>query len=141
MQAGPRDDEDANTFAGTARYTIEFDAPAAAADDWMLDLGDVRESAHVSINGQSVGTLWSLPFQIRVGSFIKPGKNKLEIEVTNLAANRIRDLDRRKVEWKKFHEINYVNIAYRPFDASNWPLINSGLLGPVTLVPLRKPSM
>jgi hypothetical protein len=133
-----RDDEDTKTFAGAARYTIEFDAPTTTADDWMLDLGDVRESARVTINGQTVGTLWSLPFQTRVGSFIKPGKNKLEIEVTNLGANRIRDLDRRKVEWKKFHEINYVNIDYRAFDASNWPLMDSGLLGPVKLVPMKK---
>ena len=53
-------------------------------------------------------------------------------------ANRIRDLDARKVEWKKFHEINFVNIHYRPFDASTWPLADSGLLGPVKLVPMKK---
>jgi hypothetical protein len=133
-----RDDEEAKRFAGTARYSTEFDAPSTLADDWLVDLGDVRESARVSINGQSVGTLWSLPFQARVGSLVKPGKNKLEIEVTNLAANRIRDLDQRKVEWKKFHEINFVNIHYRPFDASDWPLTDSGLLGPVKLVPMKK---
>jgi hypothetical protein len=26
-----------------------------------------------------------------------------------------------------------VNVNYRPFDASDWPLTDSGLLGPVTL--------
>jgi len=57
-------------------------------------------------------------------------------EVTNLAANRIRDLDRRGVPWKNFHEINFVNIDYKPFDASEWLLAPSGLLGPVRLVPL-----
>ena len=119
------------------RQTVCF-SRNCEADDWLLDLGDVRESARVSINGQSVGTLWSLPFQTRVGSFIKPGTNKLEIEVTNLAANRIRDLDARGVEWKKFHEINFVNIRYQPFDASKWPLVDSGLLGPVKLVPMKK---
>ena len=90
------------------------------------------------VTGQKVGTLWSLPFRASVGEFIKPGRNKLEIEVTNLAANRIRDLDKRKVEWKKFHEINFVNIHYQPFDASNWPLMDSGLLGPVKLVAMKK---
>jgi hypothetical protein len=64
--------------------------------------------------------------------------NKLEIEVTSVAANRIRDLDARKVEWKKFHEINFVNIHYQPFDASKWPLVDSGLLGPVKLIPMKK---
>ena len=34
-------------------------------------------------------------------------------------------------------EINFVNINYKPFDAAGWPLAPSGLLGPVTLTPLR----
>lgn len=59
--------------------------------------------------------------------------NVLEIEVTNLAANRIADLDRRKIPWKQFHEINFVNIDYKLFDAAAWPAMDSGLLGPVTL--------
>ena len=46
-------------------------------------------------------------------------------------------MDRRKVAWKIMHEINFVNINYRPFDASGWELTPSGLLGPVRLVPLR----
>jgi len=73
---------------------------------------------------------------------LKPQRNLLEIEVTSTAANRIRDLDRRGVSWKNFHNINIVNIDYKPFDASNWPLHDAGLLGPVTLQPvqvIRKP--
>jgi len=130
--------EETKAFAGTARYRLEFDhAPSADAADWLLDLGDVRESARVTLNGQSVGTLWSLPFRVPVGKHLKPGKNVLEIDVTNLAANRIRDLDRRGVPWRIMKEINFVNIHYKPFDASKWDLAPSGLLGPVTLTPLR----
>ncbi len=125
-------------FGGTARYEIEFTLPAGAkADDWLLDLGDVRETARVFVNGTETDLVWSLPMRTKIGSFLKPGKNTLALEVTNLAANRIRDLDRRKVEWKKFHEINFVNVFYQRFDASNWPLQPSGLLGPVKLVPLQ----
>ncbi len=125
-------------FGGTARYEIEFTLPAGAgADDWQLDLGDVRETARVFVNGRETDLVWSLPARTRIGPFLRPGKNTLALEVTNLPANRIRDLDRRKVEWKKFHEINFVNIHYQPFDASAWPLAPSGLLGPVTLIPLR----
>jgi hypothetical protein len=91
----------------------------------------------VKVNGRDAGVLFSVPFHCRVGAFLKPGVNELEIEVTNLDANRIRDLDRRKVPWKKFHDINYVSITYRPFDAASWPLTDSGLLGPVRLIPLR----
>jgi hypothetical protein len=129
--------EAAQRFAGTARYRIEFEAPATPADDWRLDLGDVREAARVRLNGRDVGEAWSLPFQLRVGEFLKPGRNVLELDVTNLAANRIRDMDCRKVEWKIMREINFVNINYRPFDAAGWNLQPSGLLGPVTLTPLN----
>ena len=130
--------DDAKTFAGAARYRLEFDAPASPdAADWLLDLGDVRESARVTVNGKPVGTLWSLPFRRTVGHHLRPGRNVLEVEVTNLAANRIRDLDRRKVEWKIMKEINFVDINYKPFDASTWDVAPAGLLGPVTLTPLR----
>ena len=130
--------EDMKNFAGAARYRLDFDAPTSpGATDWLLDLGDVRESARVTLNGQPVGTLWSLPFRTAIGKHLKPGRNVLEIELTSLVANRIRDLDRRGVEWKIMKEINFVNINYKPFDASNWDVTPSGLLGPVTLTPVR----
>jgi hypothetical protein len=132
-QGGP-----AQIFGGTAAYELSFTLPEnIQADDWRLDLGDVRETARVFVNGSEVDHLWSLPFQTSIGSSLKPGVNTLRIEVTNLAANRIRDLDTRHVPWKNFHEINLVTVRYGPFDASKWPLQPSGLLGPVRLVPLR----
>jgi len=126
--------EDAKVFAGTGRYTTEFDEPVGEADDWVLRLGRVCESARVKLNGQELGTLWCEPFEISVGKALRHGKNRLEIEVTNVAANRIADLDRRHVDWKSFHEINFVNRNYKPFDASSWALRDSGLLGLVELV-------
>lgn len=132
-------DAEAQRFAGTARYRLEFDLPAdVRADDWRLDLGDIRETARVRLNGRDAGLAWSLPFHLRAGEFLRPGRNVLEIDVTNLAANRIRDLDRSGVTWRIMREINYVDIRYKPFDASNWDLTPSGLLGPVRLVPLTK---
>ena len=127
-------------FAGTATYTLEFAMDAAAvasADDWMLTLGDLREAARVTINNHEVDEVWSLPFACRLGGHLQAGRNQLVIEVTNLAANRIRDLDQRGVAWKNFHEINFVDVHYQRFDASTWPLQPSGLLGPVQLVPLK----
>ncbi len=126
-------------FAGTARYEIEFDLPAdLPADDWLLDLGDVREVARVAVNGEPVQIVWSLPLRTRLHGAARPGRNRLTIDVTNLAANRIRDLDARGVAWKNFHEINFVNVHYKPFVATDWPLAASGLLGPVRLVPLTE---
>ena len=91
----------------------------------------------MKLNGRDLGTLFSRPFRLRVGEALRPGTNTLEVEVTNLAANRVRDLDRRGVPWKTFHDANVVNIDYKPLDASAWPLRESGLLGPVTLQRLR----
>jgi hypothetical protein len=125
---------DAERFAGTARYTLRFDRPAGG-EDFLLDLGDVRESARVRVNGRELGTLIYRPFLIETGA-LEPAGNVLEVEVTSVAANRIRDMDRNKVPWRIFHDINVVNLRYLPFDASNWPVRPAGLLGPVTLTPL-----
>jgi hypothetical protein len=129
--------EEAQRFAGTARYRIEFELPDREADEWLLDLGDVREAARVTLNGAEIAAAWSLPFQVKLGRLAQR-HNVLEIDVTNLAANRIRDMGRRQVPWRVMNEIDIVNIHYRPFDASNWDLAPSGLLGPVSLMPLKR---
>ena len=128
-------DTKAEAFAGTGEYTITFDLPAKKAGEYVLDLGKVNESAHVWVNGQEVGYLYSIPFQARVGHYLKPGKNTLKIEVANLMANRIRHMDQNNMQWRNYHEINFVNINYKPFDASVWNPMPSGLLGPVTITP------
>ena len=125
-------DTNAQNFAGTASYSTTFDAPAGDSKNYFLDLGDVRQSARVKLNGKDYGTLITPPFRVVVDN-LKPTGNTLEVEVTSVAANRIRDLDRRGVKWKIFKDINIVNVDYKPFDASNWPLTDCGLLGPVTL--------
>ena len=132
--------EEARRFAGTARYSLKFDLPATSAEGWELDLGRVCQSACVRLNGRDLGTVLVPPFRLGVDG-LKPTGNELEIEVTNTSANRIRDLDRRGVKWKSFYDINFVNIDYKPFDASNWPLADSGLLGPVFLRPVARVSV
>ena len=129
---------EAKRFAGTALYRIEFDVPAKPSSDWLLDLGEVAQSARVRLNGNDLGTLFTRPFRVNVGA-LKPRGNVLEVEVTSVAANRIRDLDRRGVTWRVFHDINFISITGRKFDASNWPLTDAGLLGPVTLQAAENP--
>jgi len=126
-------DKKAEAFSGTGEYTITFNLPGKKAGEYLLDLGKVNESARVWLNGQEIGILWSIPFRARVGGYLKPGKNTLKVEVANLMANRIRYMDQQKIEWRRYHEINFVNINYKPFDASVWKPMASGLIGPVTL--------
>jgi alpha-L-rhamnosidase len=130
-------------FSGTARYTISFEKPKGDADGWLLDLGRVCESARVTINGKELGLLINPPYRIRIPKSLMGEKNSIQIDVSNLMANRIADLDRRKVNWKKFYNINFP--SRRPenrgadglFDASRWLPRDSGLIGPVTLVPVE----
>lgn len=129
-------DPAAERFAGTARYRLTFAAPAAQAEGWLLDLGRVCQSARVRLNGHDLGTVFTAPFRVPVAG-LRAADNQLEVEVTNVSANRIRDLDRRKVPWRIFHDINFVNQDYKPFDAANWPLTDSGLFGPVQMVPVQ----
>ncbi len=124
-------DMETRRFAGTAQYQTEFNWDKAEKSG-TIDLGLVKDCAHVVINGKDYGTLLGPTFKIKVDNLIQ-GKNVLQVEVTNVAANRIRDLDIRGIEWRKFYDINFVNIDYEPFDASGWEIREAGLLGPVTI--------
>lgn len=127
--------DSAQYFYGAGRYQIDFSATAdaLAAKQWVLDLGDVREVADVRLNGQSIGTAWSAPFRLRIPTSLLQRNNELEIVVSNLSVNYMRLFDRLHPEWKKFYDINMVDIRYKPYSAVDLPAMPSGLLGPVRL--------
>jgi hypothetical protein len=97
----------------------------------------------VKLNGKELGTLISPPFRIPILKDQIKKENILEIKVSNLMANRIADLDRQNVNWKKFYNVNFParNRENRGadglFNASHWPPRESGLIGPVRLVPIE----
>lgn len=126
-----------NTMAtGRYKYTFEVKDPAEF-QEWMLDLGDVRESARVYVNGLEVETLFAVPYRCYVGRYLCAGFNTLEVEVTNLPANRIADMDRRGVPWRIYKDANIVNIHYKKENYGTWEPVPSGLLGPVQIVPMQ----
>ena len=130
--------EGARHTMGTACYTTTFTVKNPAdAGEWMLDLGDVRESARVRINGQEVATLFAVPYRCLAGKYLRAGVNTLEVEVTNLPANRIADMDRRNVPWRIYKDANIVNIHYKKDNYGKWEPVPSGLLGPVCLIPMQ----
>ena len=104
------------------------------ATAWKIDLGDVRESARVYINGQYIGCAWSVPYVLDCKNTLKKGKNTIRIEVTNLPANRIADLDRKGVKWRKMEEINVVDINYKKTLYDTWEPMPSGLNSQVKLI-------
>ncbi|MCI3935817.1 glycoside hydrolase [Chryseobacterium aahli] len=131
--------EDASTqsFSGTGVYTTTLKLKKKNADNYLLKFDKLYESARVIVNGQDAGIVWSLPFEINIGKYLKKGKNTIQIEVCNLMANRIRYMDQNKIVWRNYNEINFVNIDYKAFDASNWKVQPSGLDGEIQIVPIH----
>lgn len=123
---------------GTGRYETTFQLPdGIKADGWILDLGDVRESARVSINGTHVATLWAVPFSTEVSQYLRPGLNTITIDVTNLEANRIRDYEKRGVKWRIFKDANIASVTNaKTFSFGDWEVSPSGLASQVTLTPV-----
>jgi hypothetical protein len=129
-------------FSGTATYTKVVQAPPS----WfhpdqriVLDLGKVRDIAEVAVNGKSVGMVWAPPYRLDITSVLKPGVNRLEIEVTNEWTNRLIG-DRLLPPGKRL--LSQIDVA--PPQAGNTGFfggpqqpIESGLLTTVSLVAER----
>ena len=119
-------------FSGTMLYKTTFDLDHDCPS--LLSLGDVREIARVRLNGRDLGVKFMPPYDFAIPSGVLVGKgNVLEVEVTNLGANRLRWNDVNKVDWKYFSDISMVGLDYKKLDASKWKPLRSGLLGPVGL--------
>jgi hypothetical protein len=98
----------APSFSGSATYrtSVDLSAPELSGRRLVLDLGQVRDLAQVTVNGVTLPrALWS-PYVVDVTDALRPGTNTIAVRVTNTLLNR---------------------------RTKNPPA--SGLLGPVTLRP------
>ena len=129
------DDDSVRATMGTGVYTTTFSMKARDAEGaWNIELGDVRESARVYLNGKFLGCAWAAPFSLSCQDALRKGKNTLRIEVTNLPANRIAELDRQSYPWRRMKEINVVDINYKSTKYNRWTPVPSGLNSEVKLV-------
>lgn len=134
--------DDVKNFSGVAKYSTSFEKPAGNVNAWLLDLGQVHETAEVFLNRKKLTTLIGPTFQVKISPEDLRQSNQLEIVVANLMANRISYMDRNNLPWKIFYNTNMParrreNVGKSGlFDASSWKPLPSGLLGPVTLTPL-----
>ena len=113
-------------YSGTATYRLAFDLPEGVSAA-TLDLGAVRDVAEVSLNGESLGILWTPPFAAAVpAGLLRPAGNVLEVRVTNLWKNRLVG------DAALPPELRVAQTPRNPF-APGAPLLPSGLLGPVRL--------
>jgi hypothetical protein len=120
-------------FSGIARYSISFNKPAATADVWFIDLGNVASSAKVTLNGTYLGMVCGAPdFRVNTKGLLLPTGNQLDVEVANLATNRVAYEDINGISWR-FNPGPAWTVA--PMFTTSFVPLASGLLGPVTLVP------
>ena len=130
------------TTRGTARYSVEVklsQKQIKQAAGWVLDLGDVRESATVYVNGKRAGTVFAVPYRVDVTPYLHAGKNTIEIDVTGLPANYIAEMDRRGIIWRKFKDANIANLKGGKISYyGNWDVMPAGLNSTIRLIPLVK---
>jgi hypothetical protein len=134
--------DDVKAFSGTGSYSISFNKPKQNAVAWQLNLGKVYENAEVYLNGAKIATLIGPQYVVTIPSAKLSAVNRLEVKVANLMANRISDMERKNIPYKIFYNTNFPahNKENRGadglFTAVKWEPKPSGLVGPVTLVPL-----
>jgi len=149
-------------FSGSATYTKDFAVPQAMLSSGVavrLDLGEVKNLATVTLNGRQIAVLWKPPFALDVTGLVHKGVNRLQVKVTNLWPNRIIGDEQLPpdVEWQDDHlkrwpdwltqgkprpKTGRVTFETWHFYDKSSPLLDSGLIGPVTLKatkPLRVP--
>ena len=93
-------------FAGTGTYkrSITVDAGwLTKGTKLVLDLGQVRDVATVTINGRSLPTMFSAPFRIDVTGLLRAGKNDLSVAIANVAHNGV--IDPKDPAYKKFKPV------------------------------------
>ncbi len=142
-------------FSGTAVYTASFTLSAsqlarAAGERLLLNLGRVENMAAVVVNGSAPLLVWKAPYAVDVTSLLREGTNTLSVDVTNLYPNRIIG-DEHLPELYEYDEygrlrsfpswythsetVERERVLFLPwkFYTSLSPLLEAGLLGPVTL--------
>jgi len=88
IQAGDWCDHGLATYSGIGEYrrTITL-KDADLAGSVMLDPGEIGVTAEVRVNGQTVATLISAPWQVDLTPHLRAGKNELVIAAANTLAN------------------------------------------------------
>ena len=155
------DDPDVKYFSGTAVYRTRFvvGRRSSNVESLVLSLGDCNgQIAKVILNGKSFEPVWCAPYEVRLATGdLKDGENALEIEFTNVWANRLIGDEQEPPDCKfvkavypggwyleSFPDWFKDGIAARPSKGrkcfTDWnyftkdsKLTPSGLLGPVTL--------
>ena len=123
------EDDRIRYFSGHARYTTTWklkkdEVPQGRA--W-LSFPNVKDIAHVWINGKDCGIAWTAPYEVEITGALKKGKNTIAIEVVNTWHNALRGADQGKAPYEGI----WTNAKYR---TKGDGLLPAGLLAPPELI-------
>ncbi len=147
-------------YSGTAVYTTTFDVALSSLTEknLCLDLGIVNHVAKVKINNKDLGIVWTAPWRVKIpAGLLKNKNNQLQIEVTNVWANRLigDEQEPADMDWLPGHIWGgqflkeypdwFLNNQPRPskgrycfttwnYFNKNSLLVPSGLLGPIRIM-------
>lgn len=126
------DDPAVKYYSGQAAYRTTFDLEQSVSSSldkrrWWLDFGEVKNVAHVTLNGIPLGVIWTEPFRVEVTGRLRSEGNELVVDVINLWPNRLIGDQRRPPQ----DRLTKTNITKFRADSR---LLPSGLLGPVRLL-------
>ncbi len=117
-------------YSGRGIYKTTFNLPASYSGRRLqLDLGQLRYTGEVWINGHLVGDMIWPPYQCEISRYVHPGSNTLTVVVANLLANKMR--------WDIFDSAMSNTISRWWHDANiirESDHLKSGLFGPVRIV-------
>ena len=116
-------------FSGHARYTTTWklkknEVPQGRT--W-LSFPNVKDIAHVWINGKDCGIAWMAPYEVEITGALQKGKNTIEIEVVNTWHNALRGEDLGKAPYEGI----WTNAKYR---TKGEGLLPAGLLEPPVII-------
>jgi hypothetical protein len=121
-------DEGIRYYSGEAVYRKTFSLDGTPERRVWLHLGEVADLAHVKINGEDAGYVWTAPWEADVTGLLIEGENTLEIRAANTWNNRILGDEKTGTKHARF---------YTPYKPEK--LLPAGLIGPVTLETTQQP--
>lgn len=141
------DDEGIRYYSGTASYRNTFDYAKAKGRSGRiyLNLGKVKNMARVWVNGHDLGVVWTDPWRVDITDVVRKGSNELRIDVVNLWVNRLIGDESRQYDgiadgqWPQWltkgesRPGDRYTFTTHPHYTKDSPLMESGLMGPVTV--------
>lgn len=115
-------------YSGTAFYSCKFNLEKLpAAEQVIINLGEVTAMAKVTVNGTYAGGVWTAPYRLNITKWVKEGENDLKIEVVNTWVNRLIGDSKLPVAQR----LTWCPV--NPYTPAN-TLQASGLIGPVKVL-------